>query len=147
MASFSHSQIHNLLLSCDGIISFAPFSHEPDVTSLFEQKMPVVYMVPQHKTLDPFLIADTLKEKHRNTTLVIFCPGRVFDSTGTRHGRGGGWYDRFLSRTPKHWIRVGVLFESQLSPTPLIRQAWDEPMDYLFIQHETDWILNTLHRQ
>ncbi|MBX9792941.1 MAG: hypothetical protein K2Y02_01440, partial [Burkholderiaceae bacterium] len=58
---------------------------------------------------------------------------------GTRHGKGGGWYDRFLSKTPAKWLRIGVLNETRLSATLLTRESWDEPMDFLALQTEVGW--------
>ena len=65
--------------------------------------------------------------------VVVLIPGTAFDESGTRKGRGGGWYDRFLSRIPAEWTRVGVLPQESLQSEPLQRQSWDEPVDYLLI--------------
>lgn len=64
---------------------------------------------------------------------LILLPGRAFDEAGTRHGQGGGWYDRFLSRVPVEWVRLGVCFSNQLSPIPLEAKPWDEPVDALYV--------------
>ncbi len=70
------------------------------------------------------------------TPVVILIPGRLFDITGTRHGRGGGWYDRFLAAVPREWFRVGFCYESQFSAAPLLREAWDQPMDAVCVVGE-----------
>lgn len=73
---------------------------------------------------------------HDSTYLLI--PGTKFDEAGTRHGRGGGWYDQFLAIAPTSWVRIGVVGEGQWSDTKLIRQTWDQPMDgFLFSDSAT----------
>jgi len=127
--------------SHDGLILYEPLFHEVNISSLFSSPhtSKTTYTLPTGKTTDPFTLAEQYHDTLSHKTFLVFCPGKTFDMLGTRHGRGGGWYDRFLSRTPKHWIRIGVLYEKDLSPVPLLRQAWDEPMDYLLIQHENEW--------
>jgi 5-formyltetrahydrofolate cyclo-ligase len=44
---------------------------------------------------------------------VILVPGRVFDRSGCRIGRGVGCYDRFLRNIPGA-LKVGVAFDFQL---------------------------------
>lgn len=60
-------------------------------------------------------------------------PGRAFDASGTRHGQGGGWYDRFLAEVPKEWLRIGFCYERQFSEEPLKREAWDQAMDAVVV--------------
>lgn len=68
-----------------------------------------------------------------NAPGAVLMPGRRFDAAGTRHGQGGGWYDRFLARVPDEWLRIGFSYDDQLSPTPLIRKEWDQQMDYVVV--------------
>lgn len=44
---------------------------------------------------------------------VAVVPGMAFDKDGNRLGRGKGYYDRFLARTP-HIYKIGVCFPFQL---------------------------------
>lgn len=45
---------------------------------------------------------------------VVIVPGRAFDGSGNRIGRGAGHYDRFLSRDSRHAFKCGVGFDCQL---------------------------------
>lgn len=91
-------------------------------------------IIPLSKTLDPFAYADTLIEqaaREKKENIYLFIPGQRFDANGTRHGRGYGWYDRLLSRLPKHWLRIGISRHDQWSDVPLKREPWDELMDWV----------------
>src|ERR1019366_4768845 len=46
----------------------------------------------------------------------VFVPGVAFDEGGFRLGRGGGFYDSFLSLTPPTLPCVGVMFSLQKVP-------------------------------
>ncbi|MDR0330924.1 MAG: 5-formyltetrahydrofolate cyclo-ligase [Chitinispirillales bacterium] len=60
----------------------------------------------------------------------VVCPGVVFDESGARIGRGGGYYDRFL-RTLKDGgaFKIGYAFDCQISKTPLPKEEYDVAMD------------------
>ena len=44
----------------------------------------------------------------------VIVPGLAFDRAGRRLGRGGGFYDRFLSTVPPEVLRIGVCFDEQI---------------------------------
>jgi len=60
---------------------------------------------------------------------VVVVPGVAFSPSGDRLGRGGGFYDRFLSLTPGA-TRIGVCLE-QFVVAELPVEAHDVPMDFV----------------
>ncbi|MFT5388220.1 MAG: 5-formyltetrahydrofolate cyclo-ligase [Candidatus Omnitrophota bacterium] len=50
----------------------------------------------------------------RTDETLIVVPGVVFDKKNNRLGRGGGYYDRFLSDLPKDVSTVGIAFDFQM---------------------------------
>lgn len=116
-------------------IWYSPLPGEPDPATLEIVKrldLKPWKIVPPRRDVDPILFADDLrKQAPEDAKVYLFIPGTVFDRFGTRHGRGGGWYDRFLSKIPRDWMRIGVVPDGKLSDGVLRREAWDEPMDWL----------------
>ena len=45
---------------------------------------------------------------------LVVVPGLAFDAHGHRLGRGGGYYDRFLSRLRKSAKSIGLAYEEQM---------------------------------
>jgi 5-formyltetrahydrofolate cyclo-ligase len=58
---------------------------------------------------------------------LVVVPGKAFDPRGNRLGRGGGYYDRFLSRTVARKV-IGLAFSWQIVQELPI-ESWDVPMD------------------
>lgn len=96
-------------------------------------------ILPADKEASPLFWAEKCKEKLSGISPYILIPGTTFDLYGTRHGKGGGWYDRFLSSVPADWLRIGVAHKDQLSEKRLVRKNWDQPVDWLIIKSESDW--------
>ncbi len=59
----------------------------------------------------------------------IICPGIAFDRKGTRLGRGGGYYDRFLSELKGRVPIIGLAFDCQVSAAPLPGSPHDVKVD------------------
>lgn len=117
----------------DCIIAYAPLPDEPDYRTAPQFQGVPVHVLSQSATDDPFARAEEYKKLFAGKSVAILIPGTRFDAAGTRHGRGGGWFDRFLSAAPREWLRVGVLFDHQLSAETLVRKDHDEPMDRLLV--------------
>ncbi|MBP6868700.1 MAG: hypothetical protein KBC16_01175 [Candidatus Pacebacteria bacterium] len=77
----------------------------------------------------------------KESKVVIFLPGRKFDALGTRHGQGGGWYDRYLARVPSNWLRVGLCTSERFSTEALTRLPHDQPVDIVgvYIQEHKEF--------
>lgn len=59
---------------------------------------------------------------------VILVPGVVFDQHCNRIGRGGGYYDKFLSKQSSA-KKVGVCYSFQLKKHSIPHHVWDVKMD------------------
>lgn len=129
------AELEAIIRSADHAITFAPRTDEPDFSSC-----PALLALPARRILlpadkdaDPYAWADACMKVVGKSRAVILVPGTAFDHAGTRHGRGGGWYDRFLSKVPRAWTRIGIAHETQVHAGPLERQAHDEPVDWLAV--------------
>ncbi len=124
------NEITTILAPYGAFITYVPLKAEVpfrDYVTLPEGA--TTYEIAPRASLDPIAEAKRAQDAMGDIPTVIFVPGRSFDALGTRHGRGGGWYDRFLAEVPKQWFRVGFCYETQFSEMPLVRESWDQPMD------------------
>lgn len=62
-----------------------------------------------------------------STLDLVILPGVAFDGQGNRLGRGGGYFDRFLSRVPPSVPRVGLAFRFQVV-AKLPSETHDQPV-------------------
>ncbi len=116
---------------------------DPNMIPLLQQiQTESVSLVPQTPLTDPIALADTFSKTLIPSKTHILIPGQAFDLTGTRHGRGNGWYDRFLAHLPHEMPRLGMVPQGHLSTRPLIRQAWDEPMDWIVYKQGETWLIH-----
>ena len=127
-----------LLASREAFITYVPLRGEVpflDYCALPENA--VVHEIAPRASLSPAAEAAKAVAAAEGRETAVLIPGRAFDASGTRHGQGGGWYDRFLAAAPREWLRVGFCFERQFSTTPLRREAWDEEMDAVVVVDES----------
>lgn len=118
----------------EAVVVYVPLSKEVQYADLIDCNLSArIFPVSNDKSVDPLFEARRIRDAVCDLTTAILLPGREFDSSGTRHGRGGGWYDRFLPEVPTTWTRIGICRESQFCEVPLTREAWDQPVDKILI--------------
>ena len=127
-----------LLEDCEYAIVYKPMADEVNYnkihflkTALKQIKNKIV--LSQSKDGDPFEQAKQIIKTVGKAKTFLLIPGQQFDIDGTRKGKGAGWYDRFLSKVPKDWLKIGIANHKQFSTEKLQRQEWDEPMDWVII--------------
>lgn len=126
---------------------FSPLNDEPDLISLCEQCGHLRWVFPKvlSKTEMSFyrvgcrdqMVASSWginepegsAEDQVTTNDITGClvPGIAFDDKGTRLGRGGGYYDRFLQNFKG--LKLGVTFNQGLTSETLPRRSHDQQMN------------------
>lgn len=137
------------VVSAETIFAYLPLDDEVDLTPLLSQWLDEVRSIAvplvswEENTMRAGLVTTLEKtslKKTRHGILepaihnpipldsidVVFVPGMGFDSAGGRLGRGGGFYDRYLSisRPP---VVLGIAFDEQLAHT-IEREPHDQLM-------------------
>ncbi len=139
MEKFPQSKIKELLEN-QTVIGYTALPHEIDCELPLSGISHKSYTTtPNKKESDPFSWASQFIHMYTDKSVSVLIPGKQFDIHGTRHGQGGGWYDRFLSKVPSTWVRIGVCNESQLQIEPLTRESWDEPIDWIIVKTDDSW--------
>ncbi|TAK73104.1 MAG: hypothetical protein EPO16_13280 [Dehalococcoidia bacterium] len=130
----ARADIDKLLLDRRCVITYHPLRTEVPILDLITLPAGIpTYEIPARAGLDPVQEAQTTLAVAQGDPTALLIPGRRFDALGTRHGQGGGWYDRFLTYVPRAWLRIGVCYEHQFSSTSLMKEPWDQPMDYVIV--------------
>ncbi|HEX9608730.1 MAG TPA: 5-formyltetrahydrofolate cyclo-ligase [Candidatus Paceibacterota bacterium] len=127
----SDSRFAKKLLACRVAVGYQPLQGEPNPAFASSS---VRFIISPDKSAEPIMTAKQVAVMFAETNVCLYIPGTAFDKHGTRHGRGSGWYDRFLASVPSHWMRVGLCFENSFSHNPLKRESWDQPMDWVCVQ-------------
>ena len=126
-------ELCSLLSSYEAFVTYAPLHAEVPYAELVSLSEGVVYGIAPRASLVPEEEARNALRAVGKRKTALLIPGRRFDAQGARDGRGGGWYDRFLSKVPRAWLRIGFCYARQFSETPLVQNAWDEPMDVVCV--------------
>lgn len=71
-------------------------------------------------------------EEHREH-LFVLVPGLAFDLSGSRLGRGRGWYDRLLKKLGKQATAGGLAYDFQIVDQ-VPHEPWDEAVAYIFTE-------------
>ena len=135
-------ELQKITSQCVGSVLFIPTKNEVDFNDpSFPLEIPKdnLLTIPKDKNSDPFEWADNCITKFKNDPVCVLIPGTRFDTYGTRHGKGAGWYDRFLSKIPTNWLRVGIIDSSKFSNSKLIRQEWDESVHWVIVKDNISW--------
>jgi 5-formyltetrahydrofolate cyclo-ligase len=134
-------ELQKLVSQCAGSVLYMPAKSEVDYSNpSFPLEIPKVNLfIPNYKDSDPFEWADNCLTKFKNSKVCMLIPGTRFDIYGTRYGKGAGWYDRFLSKIPPAWLRIGIIDSAKFSNSKLIRQEWDELVNWVLVRNNTLW--------
>lgn len=135
-----------LFQSAKTVLIYYPTHNEVDLLSLikrYKKEKTFLFPVVHRKTMTAcpyegnakmhrgkFNIPEPTTEPYVGDIDLILVPGVGFDKRGNRLGRGGGYYDKFITRLGRKTLLVGVGYDFQLvEEVPANR--WDKRLDYL----------------
>lgn len=81
----------------------------------------------------PLATAEILDDLSALDAMLI--PLVAFDRNGSRLGRGGGFYDKILSVTPRRVLRIGLAHHFQ-EHSGLPEEPWDQKLDLIITDRE-----------
>lgn len=83
--------------------------------------------------IGPYEIKQPRKTQYNEMSVIdmVIVPGVAFDRSGNRLGRGGGYYDRFLSSLNKQTITVGLAYDVQMFDQLPSLQDHDVPVMHI----------------
>ncbi len=138
------------------ICGYFPLQNEVDITSLLNEllnRKDAVFLPRYHNHQVTFHRVQDLKnlekgnlnipEPSKNTPVlntqpdIVLVPGRAFDKTGARLGRGGGGYDKWIAsqRTSKGQAKfIGIGYECQII-NEVPTEPHDEKIDIIATAH------------
>lgn len=132
--------------SAKTVLIYYPTHNEVDLLSLikrYKKEKTFLFPVVHRKTMSAcpyegnakmhrgkFNIPEPTTEPYVGDIDLILVPGVGFDKRGNRLGRGGGYYDKFITRLGRKTLLVGVGYDFQLvEEVPANR--WDKRLDYV----------------
>ena len=132
--------------SAKTVLIYYPTHNEVDVLPLikrYKKEKTFLFPVVHRKTMTAcpyegnakmhrgkFNIPEPTTEPYVGDIDLILVPGVGFDKSGNRLGRGGGYYDKFITRLGRKTLLVGVGYDFQLvEEVPANR--WDKRLDYV----------------
>lgn len=132
--------------SAKTVLIYYPTHNEVDLLSLikrYKKEKTFLFPVVHRKTMTAcpyegnakmhrgkFNIPEPTTEPYVGDIDLILVPGVGFDKRGNRLGRGGGYYDKFITRLGRKTLLVGVGYDFQLvEEVPANR--WDKRLDYV----------------
>lgn len=142
------SRLHSYLSQQTGLWTlFSPLNDEPNILPLLQSCSHLQWVFPRvesKQSMRFFKVINTDElitsswgldeppadpERAVDAEQITGCiiPGLAFDKTGTRLGRGGGFYDRFLQNFKG--LKLGVTFEPGLTKEALPRKSHDQHMN------------------
>jgi len=107
---------------CNSVHIFNSLKDEPDTQ----------YILNHIKKSSRDYYTPTAFPEDNPKTDIVLVPGTKFDRHMNRKGRGGGYYDRFLSGASG--IKIGIAYYSQLYSKLTAINDWDVKMDYIITE-------------
>ena len=141
------------LSSYEFLLAFIPLSTEVDITPLIDSALAAGIKVAVPKLFDEFVClkpnwrdnlyrlpngtmcpieGETIDPSKIKENTLMLVPGLAFTQDGKRLGRGGGFYDRLLSKLPSNVETLGICTEGTLF-SDIPTQVHDKRVDRILV--------------